>query len=175
MKLNDNLAISEEKNKSIDLSEKQSDRVNAISLDKSPLSKKNPNSFHDIIYQTSSDNSKTRIDLFSNDCGEKWTIAKLKDELFLHLLFIEINGKKKYEIQAKDLIHRIPVYQPTPIFVINQSDLSPKLIDELSSLDDINLDEVIKDVVSWIFESIDKKYFLLSIKRYGLISWRIEP
>ena len=52
---------------------------------------------------------------------------------------IKINGERKYEKHAKDLIYRIPVYRPSPYFINNYSDLSPKLIKELSSLDDINL------------------------------------
>ena len=88
---------------------------------------------------------------------------------------VKINGERKYEKQARDLIYRIPVHQPTPAFIISNGDLSSKLIKELSSLDYADLDVVIRDVVSWIFESIDKKYFLLSIKRHGLLLWRIEP
>ncbi len=60
------------------------------------------------------------------------------------------------------MLYRIPVYQPTPYFIINQSDLSPRLIKELASLTDLELDEVIKEALSQIFESINKDYFLLS-------------
>ena len=105
---------------------------------------------------------------------EIWTMGKLKDELYFCLASIEINGEYKYEKQARDLIYKIPRYIPAPDFIINNSDLSTKLRKELASLDDVNRDIVIKDVLSWIYESIDKKSFLLSIKRYGLLFWSIE-
>jgi hypothetical protein len=108
------------------------------------------------------------------DDDEIWTLEKLKDELFCCLMSIKVNGQYKYEKQAKYLIYRISIYKPTPYFIINNDDLSLKLKKELSSLDDDTLDEVIKDVVSWIYESINKNFFLLSIKRYGLIFWEIE-
>lgn len=60
-------------------------------------------------------------------------------------------------------------------FIINQSDLTPRLKRELDRLNEVDLDIVIGEVVSWIYESINKNYFLLSIKRYGLICWRIDP
>jgi hypothetical protein len=105
---------------------------------------------------------------------EIWTMGKLKDELYFCLASIEINGEYKYEKQGRDLIYKIPRYRPTPYFIINDSDLSTRLRKELASLDDVDLDIVIRDVLSWIYESIDKKSFLLSIKRYGLLHWRIE-
>ena len=109
------------------------------------------------------------------DNDEEWNLERLKEELFNCLMLIKIHGECKYEKQAADLIYKIPRYRPTPVFIINYSDLSLKLIEELSSLDDVNLDIVIKDVISWIYELINRKYFLLSIKRYGLIYWRIDP
>ncbi len=99
----------------------------------------------------------------------------MKDELYLRLASIKKDGKRKYDEQAKDLLYRIPVHHPTPFFIINESDLSPRLIKEFASLTDLELDEVIKDVLSQIFESINKDYFLLSVHRYNLLRWRIEP
>jgi hypothetical protein len=110
----------------------------------------------------------------NSDNNEIWTLEKLKDELFCHLMSIKINGKYKYDKQARDLIYRISIYKPTPYFIINYSDLSLKLTKELSSLDNDTLDEVIRDVISWIYESINKNFFLLSIKIYGLIFWEIK-
>ena len=111
----------------------------------------------------------------NSDNNEIWTLEKLKDELFCYLMSIKVNDECKYEKQAIDLIYKIPKYRPTPYFIINESDLSLKLKRELSSLDDVTLDSVIKDVLSWIYELVNRKYFLLSIKRYGLIYWRIDP
>jgi hypothetical protein len=109
------------------------------------------------------------------DNKEIWTIEKIKDELYIHLISIKINGERKYERQGRDLIYRIPVHQPTPGFIINNSDLSSRLKKELSSLDYADLDIVVRDFISMIYESLNKNYFLLSVKRYGLIFWRVEP
>jgi hypothetical protein len=110
-----------------------------------------------------------------NNNSEIWTLEKLKDELYVHLMSVEVNGERKYEKQARGLIYRIPVHHPTPYFIINQSDLSERLKKELSCLNYDYLDAVIKEVISGIYESVNKTYFLLSVKRYGLVSWRIEP
>jgi hypothetical protein len=111
----------------------------------------------------------------NNNISEIWTLEKLKDELYVHLMTVEVNGERKYEAEARGLLYKIPVHQPTPAFIISNSDLSSKLIKELSILNYDDLDAVIKEVISWIYESINKSYFLLSIKRHGLLHWRIEP
>ena len=117
----------------------------------------------------------SNINKNNNNNSEIWTLEKLKDELYVHLMSVEANGERKYEKQARDWIYRIPVHQPTPAFIISNGDLSSKLIAELSGLDYAGLDAVIRDVISWIYESINKSYFLLSVKRHGLLLWRIEP
>lgn len=99
----------------------------------------------------------------------------LKDKMYVNLMSIMIEGKRKYENKAQYLIYRIPVYRPTPYFIINQSDLHYSLVRELVSLNDIHLDKLIKEVISHIFESINKNYFLLSIKKYNLLRWKIDP
>ncbi len=136
-----------------------------LDLDNSNVSHTSVSSEPDTSYKNNKD---------SKDDNEVWTRGKLKDELYKRLVSVKIDGKRKYEEQAKHLFYRIPVYNPTPEFVINQSDLSPRLIEELESLDDKQLDEVIKEVLEWIYESISKEYFLLSIHRNNLIRWRIE-
>lgn len=60
---------------------------------------------------------------YDKDDIEPWTPGKLKDKFYLHLVSIKKDGKRKYEDQAKYLLYRIPVYKPTPYFIINQSDL----------------------------------------------------
>jgi hypothetical protein len=52
--------------------------------------------------------------------------------------------------------------------------LSKPLLKELSSLSHKDLDKIIKDAVSDLYESIDRDYFLLQIKKPGLINWKIE-
>jgi hypothetical protein len=110
---------------------------------------------------------------FLEDKSPPWTIERTKDELYLQLISLKINGERKYEKQVSDLIYKIPKYRPTPYFIINQSDLSGPLIKELRRLSNKSLDKIVKDTISSIYESIDKKYFLLCIKKRGLIRWRI--
>jgi hypothetical protein len=112
---------------------------------------------------------------FLEDKSPPWTKARTNDELYLQLVSLKINGERKYEKQASYLIYRIPVYDPTPYFIINQSDLSKPLIKELSCLSNKERDKIVKDVLSALYESIDKKYFLLCIKKRDLIRWRIVP
>jgi hypothetical protein len=131
------------------------------------------NFFLQLIADTST--KKSSAVEFLKDKSPPWTKERTKDELYLQLISLKINGERKYEKQASYLIYRIPVYRPTPYFIMNQSDLSKPLISDLSSLSNRDLDKIIKDVISSLYESIDKEYFLLQIKRYGLILWRIEP
>ena len=111
---------------------------------------------------------------FLKDKSLPWTREKLKEELYIQLMSIKIDGEIKYDKQARYLIYRIPISRPTPYFIINYSDLSQPIIEELSGLSNADLNAVIREVISWIYESIDKDYFLISIKRHGLIFWRIE-
>lgn len=67
-----------------------------------------------------------------NSCieEESWSTCRLTEELYLHLMRVTENdgsSKRKYQEQAKYLIYRIPVYRPTPPFIINIKDLTHKL------------------------------------------------
>ena len=125
----------------------------------------------DPIYNNNRSNNNNNTD----DNDDKWTLECLKDKLYCQLMSIKNNGgESKYENQARDLLYRIGIYHPTPSFIIYYSDLSPRLKKELESLSDIDLNIVLYDVISWILESINKEYFLLGVKRYGLLQWRIE-
>ena len=108
---------------------------------------------------------------------EAWSTERLVDELFLELDNVkeidEKSGltKRKYEEQAKWLMHRIPVYRPAPAFIINLSDLSTRIKEELADLDDNTLDYVLKETIGRIFEGIDQRYFRLSVRRF--LRWEI--
>ena len=103
---------------------------------------------------------------------EAWSTERLIDELFLELDNVkkidEKSGlpKRKYEEQAKWLMHRIPVYRPAPPFIINLSDLPTRIKEELADLDDETLEYVLKESISRIFEDIDQRYFRLSVRRF---------
>ena len=108
---------------------------------------------------------------------EYWTTNKMEDELYLHLMKViekdENDGavKRKYQEQAKYLMHRIPVHRPTPSFIINIQNLSDKLKSELESLDHESLNAVLKEAIGRIFETINERYYLLSVKK--LLKWKL--
>jgi hypothetical protein len=136
------------------------------------LEGKTTNYFLQLIADTS--NKKGSVLDFFKDKSPPWTNERIKEELYIELVSIKIDGERKYEKQASDLIYRVPVYHPAPNFIINERDLSKPLIKELSSLNHKERDKLIKDVISTLYESIDKDYFLLQIKKPGLIKWKIE-
>jgi hypothetical protein len=111
------------------------------------------------MVEASSVEEKTKV------VNEAWSTGRLIDELFLELDNVKkINEKsgltkRKYEEQAKWLMHRIPVYRPAPPFIINLSDLSTRIKEELADLDDNILDYVLKESIASIFEVINQRYF----------------
>jgi hypothetical protein len=98
---------------------------------------------------------------------EAWTTQRLIDELYLCLIDFRDGmneNLRKYEDQAGYLIYRIPIYKPTPSFLISKKDLTVRLIQELESLDQISRKKVLKDAADRIFEGINKRYYLLSVR-----------
>lgn len=137
------------------------------------------------------------------DPDERWTAQKIRDELVLDLSNI-VGGKAvynpalypngvseeiqekyrqgidypfKYRDQARKLLYRIPVYRPTPRFIIYRSDLDRKVKGQLrelkASYTNKEYQDIISSAVDRIFQSINYSYFHLSIA--GLVKWRIEP
>ena len=108
-----------------------------------------------------------------------WTTECAKDELFLNLARVEetitkkgednikILRVKKYYRQARGLMRWIPIARPPPDFVINTSDLTPEVKQEIESLIPYpkTLQEVTHDAVGRIFENLDFRYYHLSIAR----------
>src|SRR4051794_23942465 len=90
------------------------------------------NFFLQLIAESSTKKPSTLC--FLEDKSPPWTIERIKDELYIQLISLKINGERKYEKQATDLIYKIPILRPTPYFIINQSDLSKPLIKELRKL-----------------------------------------
>jgi hypothetical protein len=103
---------------------------------------------------------------------EDWTTNKLEQELYLDLMKVR-NGEmeRKYEEQAKQLIHKIPVFRPIPSFIVSLADLSDRVKVELRGLDPKSLNDVIKEGIGKIFENIDERYFLLNVKK--LLKWEL--
>ena len=98
---------------------------------------------------------------------EYWTIAHLTDELFLQLAktkeIINYNDKQvriyKYYNQALRMWKWIPISKPKAKFIINISDLTPRIYCELKSLDKHSAQYVLKESVKRIFENIDFKFY----------------
>lgn len=104
---------------------------------------------------------------YSDEEKEQWTTQRLVDELFLCLIDSRGNSNdnlRKYGEQARYLIYRIPIYRPAPSFRISRSDLTDRLVKELESLDRESRKEVLKDAADRIFEGINKRYYLLSVR-----------
>ncbi len=89
---------------------------------------------------------------------EWWTEERLIDELFLRLATIPAH---KYYNQALTLHKWIPLSKPAPEFIVNMSDLTPRLVAELQHLDDSYT--VVKLAVGRIFENIDSDQYHMSI------------
>ena len=102
------------------------------------------------------------------------------DELFLQLIRAQRHDqstgklKRTYIEQAKDLIYRIAVFDPPPVFEVHLSDiLDDKIRRELASLDDSDLDDIMRDSIGRIFESVDEHYYNLNVRdrlRWGIVA-----
>jgi hypothetical protein len=107
---------------------------------------------------------------------ELWTEEYLIDLLFLRLASIKetvCNDKgqtvhvRKYYRQARQLMKWIPITRPHPEFVINISDLTPRIIKELTQIETCKKarNYIILQAVTRIFENLDFEYCHLSIFR----------
>ncbi len=105
---------------------------------------------------------------------ERWTTEKLIDELFLHLARVSEqvsnDGQtirvKKYYHRAWELSRRIPVWRPTPEFVVDIVDLSERLLKELQDVTSNEwCDYVLKQAVGRIFENLDFEFYHQSVAR----------
>ena len=99
----------------------------------------------------------------------EWTSAYLEDRLKQHLATIETKDEawydnRKYYNRAHDLL-KIGAFRPVPSFIVSLSDLSPRLVKELHSLDARDREFVLKQAVGRIFEDINPELYHNSISR----------
>ena len=115
---------------------------------------------------------ETRKAVNKKEIWDDYTIELTIDELYLCLMRLDNNT---YEKQARDLIYRIPVYKPTPVFEIKISDLNTQVKKELDDRWDNRkiIDYILKEAVGKIFECVEERYFFLSVKR--LLQVRLVP
>lgn len=74
-----------------------------------------------------------------------------------------------YQSQAREILFRAPLYQPTPIFNIYLQDLDDELIEKLSQYDVENRYYILREAVCRIFENLGEYqlgYFFARGKRY---------
>ena len=79
---------------------------------------------------------------------------------------------RKYEEHARWLMYRIPLHRPIPSLIINLSNLSTRIKQELVDLNNEALDYVLREAIDKIFESINERYFRLNVRR--LLQWEID-
>jgi hypothetical protein len=104
---------------------------------------------------------------------EYWTIECLVDEMFLQVAgtkeILKHNEKSltifKYYNQAFRLLNWIPIVESSPEFIINISDLTPRIMIELKTVKKDTYNYIIKQVTGRVFENIDSKKYHLSIAR----------
>jgi hypothetical protein len=97
--------------------------------------------------------------------SDKLVISRLVDELALQLI-------RTHRKQAQELMFKIPVYNPTPVFLVHLSSIpDDKIKRELASLDNSTRKQVLNDSIGLVFESINEQYYNLSVKK--MLQWEI--
>lgn len=104
---------------------------------------------------------------------DEWSIEFAIEELFLCLARVReeiVQDTKtihfrKYYHQARILMKWIPIAKPSPEFIINISDLTPRIAKELQTTHPETLNYVITQAVGRIFENIDFERYHHSVAR----------
>jgi hypothetical protein len=121
------------------------------------------------------------------------TTAAIKDELIYQLsskVTIEVkididtraaylDIKQKYYELAEFVLYRINLYNPKmpPVFIINTSDLTQLLRNELEQLkksDPRGFDKLVTEAVQSIMEGINGRYYHIAGLAYK-VTWRFDP
>jgi hypothetical protein len=97
-----------------------------------------------------------------------YTTAAIEDELVKQL-----HCKRKYLEQAERLIYRINIFNPLPVFVISERDISRALANALDGLGSITMKSVITHAVRRLYESVDFDYYHTS-GIYGKVKWGFD-
>ncbi len=129
------------------------------------------------------------FDKEGNNPNDLWTTERFKEMFFLYLTTVTeiVNstdpfsfGKditvKKYYRQARDIMYLISVFRPVPVFVIDFSDLSPKLqmefTDFCKAYNQHTITLFLKEIAGRFFENLNYEFFHGSIMR--LLKVRLE-
>jgi hypothetical protein len=114
--------------------------------------------------------NKVRLDDADNI---SWSISYIIDRLKQHLANVRYTlrnnkgetgeGRKYYDQACR--MQNIGAFKPTPSFIIHLSDLTPKLIKEISELDNESRSFVLCQAVGRIFEDINSELYHNSISK----------
>jgi hypothetical protein len=70
--------------------------------------------------------------------------------------------RRTYEEQARYKMYRMAIYNPHPVFVIHLKHIDERVKVQLAKEDEETRNEILKQVAERIFETVDKRFFLLS-------------
>jgi hypothetical protein len=129
---------------------------------------------------------ETDSNFFRNLAGyndmDSFTIGGLIDDVYLALVcaketIFDSSGTKivinKYYLQAWRLQGLISVAHPPPYYIINLSDLTPKLKQAIRELPDESKTFVLNQAIGRIFENTNPRLYHLSIARR--LRWKLDP
>lgn len=113
---------------------------------------------------------------------EGWTVEYIVDRLFFEMAesrddaqgwedYPRREQRKKYYDRARDAI-KMAAGRPSPIFVINITDLTTRLKRELSELKEDTLDYVVSEAIGRVCENVNPKLYHLTLKK--CLGWRFE-
>jgi|SRR5215831_6686871 len=127
--------------------------------------------------------------VYQCDDNCSWSAAAIIDELTYQLssacsFTIDENSNhiritRKYYDRAEFVLYRINIWDPStpPVFIINCSDLTKALQNELERLKESEprlFDRVVTDAIQSLMEGINERYYHVSGVAYK-ISWRFDP
>ena len=129
----------------------------------------------------------TRIGTIINYPNLEMNISYLIEQIFIVLISVlQDDGiTRKYETRARWLIRRFILWKPPPVFIIYRRDFPKDIWIKIVSLYEKSpktLDYVITRALEMIFDCIEeteepifnRNYYLLSIKRSKLLTWRFD-
>jgi hypothetical protein len=118
---------------------------------------------------------------------EPWSTNYIKDELTFQLsstkssLIDEKNRDiptiNKYHDHAEFVLYRINLYKPSPEFLINRSDLTSRLKNELERLYKSSpklFEQIVTESVQTILEGVNQRYYHVNGIPYK-VTWRFVP
>ena len=82
----------------------------------------------------------------------------------------------KYYAQAEYVLYRVSIWKPSPVFVINCSDLKKQLLNELEQLkhcDPRLFDKTVTEAIQSLMESVNQRYYHVSGAAFKVL-WRFE-